>query len=134
MLGYIYFSIILTLSIFLTSIPNWIKVDYNPYEKIVSWNYNVIDTTDSSSKCLTWKIIDIWIKNQDDKKQYIFFPTKGGDINTYKDWIDNINKKDCEDELKDNYSWDFDSYIIDDKGIRMTDWTHKIFIWKYIFK
>jgi len=62
-----------------------IPIKYNPYSIIVNKQYNVIWTTTWSSDCLTWKILDIKITNNSWDKQYIFFPDKTWDDNTYSD-------------------------------------------------
>jgi len=126
-------TIVLVLSIFTIKTTN-IKIDYNPYQKIISWDYNTIDKTNSWSACLTWKIIDIWIESLTWEKQYLFFPNKTWDDNSYKDWIDNINKDNCKNELINNYTWHFDSYTITNSWILLKNWKNTIIIWKYIFK
>jgi len=132
MIWYITLFITLVFSVFI--IQSWSnnKIKYNPYQKILSWNYDTIWTTTGSSNCLTWKIIDIWIIQW--TWQYIYYPDKTWNDNTYNDWINNINKNDCMKELKNDYTWHFNAYKIQNNWIRMSDWNNNLILWKYIFK
>jgi len=100
-----------------------VTVDYNPYSMIVNWNYNVVDTTDNSSDCDAWKILDIKITDNSWNKEYIFLPTKdsNNNINSYDDWTGDINKDNCIKELKKNYSGHFDDYVITNDWINLND-------------
>lgn len=111
-----------------------IPVKTNFYQEIISWDYKVVDTTKSTGDCLKWKVLDLGIKDFNDKKQYLFIPLKDSDnnISDYDDWINNVNKDDCIKKLKDDYTWDFELYKIKDDGLRFNDGTHNLIIWKYI--
>ena len=135
MIWYIILAISILLSSLLINSAENKTINYNPYNQIISWNYTEEGTTTWSSDCLTWKIIDIWIKDYNLNKEYLFFPDKTWNDNTYDDWYNNINVDDCINELKKNYKWHFNIYKIDSKGIRMEDSKkNKLIIWKYLFE
>ena len=100
----------------------------NPYEKIINWKYNIIDELDWTD-CWTWKVIDIWINHKIYWKQYIFFPTKTDDYDTYNKWYDYITWNDCLNYLKNNYWNNVKYYKFTEKGVKID----RIIIWKYIF-